>query len=100
MIIHKIRKHFEFIKHKKNDSLEECLQFYLALTLKIIQTLENLISTNTKNTYDAKQEISNNHTTIDSSYSKHLYWINPKKQITRNDKMNAKFHSTQIDSVI
>ena len=59
-----------------------------------------MLRENPQKTFEAKLLIRRNYKYLDSAYSLHINWIKTYKHTSINERLDCKFHATQIDSIL
>ena len=73
---------------------------FIAFIVKLKKITKTCISDNKWKTFNAKLVIQKNYNPIDNKYVCHMNWLRVNKNVNINEKMDAKYHETSIDSII
>ena len=73
---------------------------YLQFISKLKKITKNFLRENLDMAYRAKLVLRQSYVTIDCEYSMHTDWLRSRKNASIKEKLDAKYHATQIDSII
>ena len=73
---------------------------YLQFISKLKSITKSYLRKSLDSAYAAKLVLWEAYLPVDSSYSLHTNWLRNKKSASIKEKLDAKYHATQIDSIV